>query len=414
MRVLFFTNNYGTDKKGGGGWVRALESIMVNYPDIDLGVAFFDSGHFSAGDHESVAYFPMRKSPTKFGRFLRFLFSSHQDSYYLGLCMTAVNTFHPDVIHVFGVEDVFGLLATRLKIPVVIHLQGLLNPCLNAWLPPSYSFLDMILNGKKSVWGVLRSVLVYRYNIYGAKREKTIMSAGRFFMGRTAWDNAYCQLYAPQATYYHCDELLRDEFYSPVERLSEKKVVFVSTLSTPLYKGHDMILKTAKILKETGVVDFHWDVFGIDQMKLAERKVGVQAKDVNVKLKGIVSAKLLRESLLSATAYAHPSYIENSPNSVCEAQILGVPVICCNVGGVSSIVSEGETGWLVPANDPYLLAFRLRQILNNPEVAEGIGSQAREKALSRHNKSNIGDVVHSIYLDVIDRDSGTVGDNSSV
>lgn len=93
--------------------------------------------------------------------------------------------------------------------------------------------------------------------------------------------------------------------------------------------------------------------------------------------------------------------IDNSPNSLCEAQILGCACVATNVGGVSSLIMEGVTGYLVPANDPYQMAFVLNELPSNSEKNLLIGTAAREVALKRHDKKDIVDRVFEIYNEVL-------------
>ena len=44
--------------------------------------------------------------------------------------------FNPDIIHVFGTEEVFSLIQNHTNIPVVIQIQGLMNPCFNNYFSP--------------------------------------------------------------------------------------------------------------------------------------------------------------------------------------------------------------------------------------------------------------------------------------
>ena len=60
--------------------------------------------------------------------------------------------------------------------------------------------------------------------------------------------------------------------------------------------------------------------------------------------------------MCQSTMYVHTAYIENSPNSICEAQIIGMPIISTMVGGIATLVRNGIDGDLLPANDPWLLA----------------------------------------------------------
>ena len=224
------------------------------------------------------------------------------------------------------------------------------------------------------------------------------MRNGRFFMGRTEWDRAYVSLYAPHARYFHCEEALRPSFFDEMARTVPETPVFVSTLSGPLYKGHDVVLKTAKVLCETGHADFEWLVFGVPDLRFAERKTGIRADDVHVRPLGTVAAERLRQELLSCTAYVHPSYIDNSPNSVCEAQVLGVPVVATNVGGVASIVEEGKTGFLVPANDPVSLARKMVDLFLG--VAR-LPDQWQKGPRLRNDPVRVADRVLEIYRDVL-------------
>ena len=71
-------------------------------------------------------------------------------------------------------------------------------------------------------------------------------------------------------------------------------------------------------------------------------------KDSGVVLLGTKNSSEITKLMSSADLYIHCSYVDNSPNSVCEAQMLSLPIIACNVGGVSSIVKDNMTGTLVP------------------------------------------------------------------
>ena len=144
------------------------------------------------------------------------------------------------------------------------------------------------------------------------------------------------------------------------------------------------------MLKTKGV-DFIWKCFGNINPSVVEKQLGMKHKDINVSLCGVASAEQLRDEISKATVYVHTSYIDNSPNSLCEAQILGCTPIATYVGGIPSLIKNGETGYLVPANDPYQLAFLLEDLFLNPEKNLAIGKAAKEVAVVRHNPDQIVD-----------------------
>lgn len=313
------------------------------------------------------------------------------------LLLQVVEDFHPDIIHVFGSENIFGLIANHTKIPVVLHIQGVLNPCLNAFLPPFYSWRDYVFRGKtiKSIYRNMYEKKVWQRN---AVIERRILKSVRYYMGRTGWDKRVIGVENQDAHYFHCDEILRDAFYCLTDSAREipNKAIFVTTISDQLYKGLDAVLKTAKLLKSIGL-EFEWHVYGWSSPRAAESLAKCKSHDVNIRFMGVATAEELGVALLRSTAYVHLSYIDNSPNSVCEAQILGVPVIASNVGGIPSLIKDGKTGYLVPANDPWQTAYLMRLLACDKQKNTELGINAKTIALIRHDKSTIKGSVLEVY-----------------
>ena len=401
MKALWFSHFDSILPSVGGsvfcGWIEGLLKAVRSVPDLELGVAAFSDSDEDATSRNGITYFGLHHDTSLRSQCVRFFDVSARDGSDVDACLRAVERFNPDVIHVFGTEGPAGLLTRLTPVPVLIHLQGLLGPCLNSWVPPFYSVRDLLVRTGRSPLRLARQWHAWRFNRHAAAREREILRNGRFFLGRTEWDRTYVSLYAPQARYFHCDEVLRPEFLEPSNRRPPASPVFVSTLSGPLYKGHDVVLKTANVLCETGHTDFEWRVFGVDDFRFAEKKTGIRAGDVHVRPMGLVPGPVLRDELLSCSAYVHPSYIDNSPNSVCEAQVLGVPVVATNVGGVASIVEEGRTGFLVPANDPIAMATRMLDVVSGKAaLPPGWTDAVRE----RHNPEKIAARVLDIYKGV--------------
>ena len=149
-------------------------------------------------------------------------------------------------------------------------------------------------------------------------------------------------------------------------------------------------------------MDFVWNVYGNIDPSFMEKQVGLCHEDVNVRLCGVASPTQLRDALLESTMYFHPSYTENSPNSVCEAQILGVPVVASRVGGTDSLVEHGKTGFLYPVTDPYIAAYYIEYLVDNPKENVAIGNAAKQVAIVRHDKKKIVDELMETYREMID------------
>lgn len=404
MRVLWFTGGISNYQKGihgynGCGWIIALETELQKQKEVQLGIAFFLNGQPEKVECEGHLYYPIANPyrSSIIGR-LRYVLTSpnKRQDFFIQAYLRVIDDFQPDIIHIFGTEQDFGLIALHIHVPIVIHIQGLLTPYLTSFFPPGYTLCKYVMSDYQP-WKMFRRWRRYVYFKKNAEVEKLIFMCNRHFMGRTQWDRNLTSIYSPQATYDYCGEILRDAFYEPSVRKLSDRLIIVTTISSMIYKGFDMVLKCAKLMKEQMRLDFEWRVYGDVDPRAAEKREKICAEDVNIELMGIASPNELRCSITESTLYVHPSYIENSPNSVCEAQMLGCTVVAQNVGGMSSIVAHGETGILVPANDPYQMACAIRDLYNDPVRNEEMGHRAAEIARQRHDKERIVADLLGIY-----------------
>lgn len=412
MRVLWIVSNatnYNTNNKhvyNGCGWIGSLEEIIARTPNIELYEVFFSR---TKGLHSvkngNVTYYPIKDPYSSKIGVLKSIFmdDSKVDEKKVITLSTVVKDINPDIIQVFGTEGFFGLIAKYVNIPIVLHIQGLINPCYNCLLPPFLSWIQYPLVGVKLRHKFLRLFDKGKWR-YMCQREKTIFKMISNYMGRTRWDETVTQLFNPHANYYECWEILRHEFYEEGNREIPSRLKICSTVSNTTYKGVDVILKTAKILKQELGLDFVWYVFGGVNMNFFEKWTNIKANEVHVETKGIVSANDVKKELLTSTVYVHPTYIDNSSNSVCESMILGCPVIASNVGGMSSLIENNKTGILVPPNDPFLLAMEIRKLYLDINLNSKIGNNAKKIAFDRHNPDTICRSVISIYNKVLNND----------
>lgn len=415
MKILWFTNTpscYKPQKGGynGGGWISSLENEIRRNKNIELGICFILNEGKVKIKQENVIYYPIStykcKKTEKILNKISFKKKENKSfNYYIESFLEVIEDFKPDIIHIFGSEGIFGSIAKYTKIPIVLHIQGIITPYFNAYCPPGYSYRSIIFRSINpfSIIKNFRYLKAWKYN---AIREQKMLASIPHFMGRTEWDYRITQIYAPRSTYHHCDEVLRDIFYdeNPI-RTNNGNLIITTTISPPYYKGFDTILKAAHILKNDLKMNFKWNVYGVNDIKHYERKFKINANHCNIYIGGIIEQETLYSKLLETTVFVHPSYIDNSPNSVCEAQILGCPVIATNVGGIPSLIENEKTGFLIPANDPYQMAYLIREIYQNKELADRISYAAREIALHRHNKNKIINQLINIYNDIRTKDN---------
>jgi glycosyltransferase involved in cell wall biosynthesis len=88
---------------------------------------------------------------------------------------------------------------------------------------------------------------------------------------------------------------------------------------------------------------------------------------------------------------------EGSPVALIEAMAAGRPVVSTDVGGVSDVVDEGVTGWLVPDGDAGALAARTLAVLASPDGGADVGAAARAGVLTRFGADRLLSDMDALY-----------------
>lgn len=410
MKILWFEMKVpGRYQEGKpiGGWQDALENIICKEPNVQLGVAFKTTNKNAVVKViDGITYIPLYYSLNSLTQKIKDKFSwAIERDVMLSLEVKAINLFKPDIIQVFGTEWPYGQVQKLTEIPVVAHMQGSIPPYSLSRFPPGYSAID---NYKVLGFRLLSYIGHYLFDRKAESRkiiEIDTIKTVKYYLGRTEWDKSVVYLYNPSAKYYYCAEALREVFYASNEKWFPKKgkhkIRIVTTGCTSYVKGMNVLLLTAKLLVENNI-DFEWIVVGnCDRKKEIETHEQLKFSDYNVRFNGYTSADELKQILLSSDMYVHLAYIENSPNSICEAQILGVPVIASYVGGVPCLVHNGEDGILIPSNDPYLAAFNIIGLSGDIDKQLYLSHRAIRVAEMRHNPDSITQDLLNAYRNII-------------
>lgn len=402
-RIMWFEvtepSGYRNSSSVIAGWQDSLEKIIVS-EDIELIVAFEDkTGKLEVKKKENVTYVPISIHLSLIDCIASRFSWNPAKRKVLKNVPAIIEQYKPDLIQVFGTEWPFGLIAEFTEVPVVVHIQGSMVPYNNAYYPPNYSLSSQLLYLFPNLKKMFRVLCDYYKTNSREQIERQVWSVVKYYMGRTEWDSALARVMHRDCVYFHVEEALRPCFLSMSGRWTpSKKMKLISTGCSSFWKGPEMMLKTAKILKEMGL-DFEWIVAGnmpAYLKKYVERKEKATFAQNNVKLIGFVDAESLIEKLIESTCYVHTAYVENSPNSICEAQVLGVPVVSTNVGGISTLLDGYENSIMVPANDPWQMAYAIVQVYENSARK----SPSNEMALLRHSPENIKRELLNAYRSI--------------
>jgi glycosyltransferase involved in cell wall biosynthesis len=78
----------------------------------------------------------------------------------------------------------------------------------------------------------------------------------------------------------------------------------------------------------------------------------------------------------------------------------GSPVVATRVGGLPDLIADGETGYLVPPQNPEELADAILQVLCDPDVAIRMGRVAQDIAKKRFNIERLLSDIENLYQEI--------------
>jgi glycosyltransferase involved in cell wall biosynthesis len=110
--------------------------------------------------------------------------------------------------------------------------------------------------------------------------------------------------------------------------------------------------------------------------------------------------------LARAAAFVLPSLSEGVSLTLLEAMARGLPVVATAVGGTPEVVADGETGFLVPSDDPAALAARLLDLVRDPALGRRMGLAGRRRVEADFGVRGMLDRYEGIYREVLARRPG--------
>jgi len=419
MKILWCVNQFpaeialtlGLSAYYGGGWVGALRDQLIGNGVVSLTLAtVYEGATVEKKRIQGVEYVLVPGGRAAKQRYNKAVQHGWRQ---------IVNDIMPDVVHIHGTEYAHSLALVRSlgRIPCVVSLQGLLGECAKhyhggiAWwrLLGTRTLRDNLM-----LDGVFEQ---QRKMQKRAKYEVSLLNEVQHIIGRTTWDYAVTKAINSKLNYHIGQELLRDPFYAGAWDVTtiERHSIYASQAVYPL-KGLHFLIEAIAIVKRfcphvklyVGGPDTvnPGSKYGISRQSgygryLRETITRLELRD-NIVFTGPLSAQAVKERLLKSHVFCSPSLIENSPNSLAEAMMLGVPVIATYVGGVPDMVRHGESGFLVPPADPLLLAEYILHVFDSSTMASTLGRIAQEVAMQRHDRNLVLGQTIDTYRKIID------------
>ncbi|HEY6247766.1 MAG TPA: glycosyltransferase family 4 protein [Pyrinomonadaceae bacterium] len=168
--------------------------------------------------------------------------------------------------------------------------------------------------------------------------------------------------------------------------------VFLSNRNLESHYGVDIVLRAFAIIQER-ISEATLTVVGDGSQRQALESLALELGLQHTLFRGRVEPSTIARYYDEADIYINGSEIDNQPLSLLEAFACGIPIVTTDAGGIPTIISDGETGMLVPRGDFAQLAERAIRLLNDPELARHLIEQG-----SRECRKYSWDVVRDAWL----------------
>lgn len=332
------------------------------------------------------------------------------------LFVEVLKTCRPDIVHIFGSENEFGEVMAEaardcgLLERTVVSIQGLVSVYgrqfmpgfSNAWLRRS------TLSEFKNRCTLYRQRESYRRR---GKSEERLIGSVHHIIGRTKWDEGCCRLINPDIEYHHVGESLRPEFYvsSPCRDSASHRLYF-SQGGKPIKALYQLVEALPAVAKR--VPDVKVVVAGSTGLRTGplrgasyDRYLAKQMDRLGVRERfefvGSLGPDGVINQMSGCSAFVSTSTIENSPNSMGEAMMMGLPCVATFVGGVPDIAEHGKEALLVPFNETELLADALIRVLTDEVLADDLANAGRKRALLNHSRTANRDALLGTYVRIV-------------
>ena len=401
-----FAAGYGMRKVYAGSWISGMLSEVEKKDDVEVAFVFpiFNSNRMRDGFSNGHRFFSFHFENTD-----QYTISENR----IERMEEILEDYCPDIVHIWGTEYPWTLemlhacKKRNLLDHMVVYIQGLTSICARSYqagIPEP--FYSRKINNERSIKEFAEEFVMK------GKNEVTVLQNAKHVIGRTEWDHGIINAVNNKLKYYYVREILRNSFYDNIGGWSydncDKHKIFVSQAAYPIKGFHHLIQALPIVLDvypDTCVIVAGDDIttdrlnpYSLYVLELIEKN-GVNE---SVFFLGRLSEDEMIQHYISANVFVSASSIENSSNSVCEAMMVGTPIVASFVGGISSFLEHGISGFLYPENEIELMAFYIILLFSNPLLCGELSKSAIKKAMIINSRNDGYNDLLKCYSRIID------------
>ncbi len=416
MKVLWLTNiilpnvavKLGKQPSNKEGWLSGIADAVKKSHDFELAIAF-------PLDLENAPYKECFDGIIYYGFFEDTTHPEVYSTYLEDALKAIVDDYDPDVIHIFGTEFPHTLAMTRVMKDnpqkILVGIQGVMDVYANHYLD---GVPKKVVSRRTFRDRLKKDSLLEQYDKFLKRSENEVEALKNInnVTGRTPFDREFAARINPAADYHFMNETLRPEFYEGAWNIDqcEPHSIFLSQANYPIKGFHFFLEALPKLVEKYPDIKVYVAGDNVTKHKSVLEKIKLASYDkylVDLMKKykleeaviftGNLDANGVKERLLKTHLFVCPSTIENSPNSLGEAMLLGVPSIAANVGGIPGIFTDNSDGLLFERGDIDGMIKAVEKIFDDDSLALKFSKHASMHAQITHNPRANYERLLSIY-----------------
>ncbi|MDB5288273.1 MAG: hypothetical protein JWR05_3222 [Mucilaginibacter sp.] len=397
IKILWLCNVIFSDIKTAstGTWLHSMADALVNTEKVELfNITQAKVKSITREDYRSISQWLVPIEPLKR--------NGLPSSKIIHEIQEIVNNVKPDIIHIWGTENYWGLLSARgyIKGNVVLEIQGLKFACakyfysglsfrnilecfsLKEFLKPSVSLIGLKRSFDK--WGVFEKEMLLKQNTISTQSN---------------WVRTYVKNINPFAQILNTEIALRSEFIEANKWEADNCIpyqIFTSANSSSIsYKGLHILLDAIEILKrrhpQIKLCIAGYSQTGLRQdgySKWLKRKIKKLGISENVEWLGPLDAKSIILQMYKANVIVVPSFIETYCLAFDEALTVGVPTVASFAGAMPELATHEKTALFFTPGDVDMCANAIERFMLDKVFAMEISFNAYDEKKTKNN-SNI-------------------------
>lgn len=347
-------------------WVLLLARALSQEAMIELRVFTYtnlvDSPRLLSADNLSIQVLP-RYEPVRISALCGHIFARRKFGPY-------IKAFEPDVVHGFGTESGYGLIATDQVAPSVIFIQGIVS--LLRHYSTKYSRL---------------------HNAIRASLEQKAIKRADALVVESDFAEEWIRSFHTGARIAKIPHIINPIFFRNSSDFTGNYCLYVGSLTN--IKGVDIAIRA---IAETTSTSLSMRVIGSGPLRSEvhrlSRTLGIEKR---ISFLGFQSHDRIAREMARARFVLVPSRIDNSPNIITEAHAMGLPVIAAKSGGIPEKIRDGLDGYLVDSEDYKKLAVKMDALYNDQQLSISMGRRGKARALRMNSIESIVDKHVALY-----------------